>query len=162
MPHTSASSYERPTNSDVHILLAGWPAGNYYACGLCYFACLPEPVCLYISSLYLHAQGVLETMMPVGCAARLWLLFCYLPSRPAYRIMHALPLSRLPPHSLKYRLKAFAGSFVCAVAESCSAQLLHADVLGWQQTLQLLLQPLQHLAGTFDWRIAEAALYCIR
>ena len=41
-------------------------------------------------------------------------------------------------------------------------QPMYADVLGWQQTLQLLLQPLQHLAGTFDWRIAEAALYCIR
>ena len=40
---------------------------------------------------------------------------------------------------------------------------LLADVLGWQQTLQLLLQPLQQLAGKpFDWRLAEASLYCIR
>ena len=38
-----------------------------------------------------------------------------------------------------------------------------ADVLGWQQTLQLLLRPLQQLSSKpFDWRLAEASLYCIR
>ena len=37
-----------------------------------------------------------------------------------------------------------------------------ADVLGWQPTLQLLLRPLQTLATTFDWRVAEASLYCVR
>lgn len=37
-----------------------------------------------------------------------------------------------------------------------------ADVLGWQPTLQLLLRPLQQLATTFDWRVAEASLYCVR
>jgi len=35
-------------------------------------------------------------------------------------------------------------------------------VLGWQPTLQLLLRPLQQLATTFDWRVAEASLYCVR
>ncbi len=37
-----------------------------------------------------------------------------------------------------------------------------ADVLGWQPTLQLLLRPLQQLSTSFDWRVAEASLYCVR
>lgn len=37
-----------------------------------------------------------------------------------------------------------------------------AEVLGWQRTLGLLLAPLQQLATAFDWRVAEASLYCVR
>lgn len=37
-----------------------------------------------------------------------------------------------------------------------------AEVLGWQQTLGLLLAPLQQLSSVFDWRVAEACLYCVR
>ena len=37
-------------------------------------------------------------------------------------------------------------------------------VLGSEQTLQLLTEPLAGLDGraSFDWRTAEAALYCVR
>lgn len=43
--------------------------------------------------------------------------------------------------------------------------MFDADVLGSDRILQLLVGPLQSLgqAGSeFDWRTAEAALYCIK
>ena len=46
---------------------------------------------------------------------------------------------------------------VCSPTATCAA-----EVLGWPQTLGLLLAPLQQLSTAFDWRVAEACLYCVK
>ena len=79
--------------------------------------------------------------------------------------MHAPALHRslhseqrtLPPQGIAAAPKPLFQEILCA---------FHAGVLGGERTLQLLTEPLAAMSNgssaAFDWRTAEAALYCVR